>query len=100
VRLRLGTILRIVLAAGLTAWVVWTSHPAAIGAALAGTSWPWVLAACLLVVVEGNGAFGEGEAADLRGRIVEGVGGAGEGHNAGNGCQRDSKRLTHMGAPR
>jgi uncharacterized protein (TIRG00374 family) len=44
--------LRLVVAIGLTALVVWMSDPRAIGVALTQASWRWVLAACGLVLVD------------------------------------------------
>jgi uncharacterized protein (TIRG00374 family) len=53
VRVRLGTLLRLVVAVGLTAWYIfWKSDPADIGRAFGRTSWSWVLGACALVIVD------------------------------------------------
>ena len=52
VRLRFGTLLRFAVAVGLTAWIVWQADLTAIAAAFARTSWAWIGAACLLVVVD------------------------------------------------
>jgi glycosyltransferase 2 family protein len=52
VRLRLATLVRLAVAVGLTAWLLWRTDLASVGAAFARTSWAWVAAACLLVVVD------------------------------------------------
>lgn len=51
-RFRFGTLLRLVITLGLTAWMVHKAHPSAVGAALARASWPWVVAACLSVLLD------------------------------------------------
>ncbi|MCC7007334.1 MAG: flippase-like domain-containing protein [Acidobacteria bacterium] len=45
-------LIRLAVATGLTAIIVWMADPRAIGAALAGVSWGWLAAACALVLVD------------------------------------------------
>jgi uncharacterized protein (TIRG00374 family) len=47
-----GTLLRIAVAVGLTAFILWQSDPGAVGAALAGVDWRWMAATLLLVLVD------------------------------------------------
>ncbi len=49
---RASNFLRIVFAAGLTAYLFYKSHPHEVGAALAGVSWAWIGAAVLLVLLD------------------------------------------------
>ena len=51
-RRRLSTFARLAFAIGLTWWVVAKAEPARVGAALQGVSWPWVLGAVALVLVD------------------------------------------------
>ena len=48
----LGRIARIVVAAGLTGYILWRSDPSAVAAAAAGVDWRWVGVAILLVLVD------------------------------------------------
>lgn len=50
--MKLSTLLRIAVAVGLTAYMIWAADPARIAAALAGVSWTWIGAACALVLVD------------------------------------------------
>ena len=43
---------RHLIAIGLTLWALYLANPSEVGRALAGTAWPWVLLACLLVLVD------------------------------------------------
>jgi uncharacterized protein (TIRG00374 family) len=52
VRPRLTTFIRLTIAVGLTAWIVWRSDFSTVAGALARASGRWILAACLLVVVD------------------------------------------------
>jgi len=52
VRPRLSTALRLVVALGLTLWAFWAADPRQVADAFSRTSWPWILAACLLVLVD------------------------------------------------
>jgi glycosyltransferase 2 family protein len=45
-------VVRLAIAAGLTGYLLWISHPADIGRAALGASPPWLLAACALVLVD------------------------------------------------
>jgi len=47
-----GRIARIVVAAGLTGYILWRSDPSAVAAAAAGVDWHWVGVAVLLVLVD------------------------------------------------
>ena len=47
-----GALLRIAVALGLTAFILWQSDPRAIGAALAGANWRWIAATLALVLVD------------------------------------------------
>ena len=47
-----GRIARIVVAAGLTGYILWRSDPAAVAAAATGVEWRWVGVAVLLVLVD------------------------------------------------
>jgi glycosyltransferase 2 family protein len=49
---RFSTVLRLLVAIGLTLWAFWAANPRQVGEAFARTSWPWVLLACLLVLVD------------------------------------------------
>jgi glycosyltransferase 2 family protein len=44
--------LRHLIAIGLTLWALYLANPSEVGRALAETAWPWVLLACLLVLVD------------------------------------------------
>jgi len=52
VRPRLATLVRLAVAVGLTAWLLWRTDLSSVASAFARTSWSWVAAACLLVVVD------------------------------------------------
>ena len=47
-----GRIARIVVAAGLTGYILWRSDPSAVAAAAAGVDWRWIGVAVLLVLVD------------------------------------------------
>jgi uncharacterized protein (TIRG00374 family) len=47
-----GRIFRVLVAAGLTAYLLWRSDPSAVLAALAGTEWSWVVVVIALVLVD------------------------------------------------
>ena len=47
-----GALLRIAVALGLTAFILWQSDPRAVGAELAGVDWRWIAATLLLVLVD------------------------------------------------
>ena len=49
---RVSNLLRLLFAAGLTAYLLFKSHPQQVGAALAGVSWTWIGMAILLVLVD------------------------------------------------
>jgi uncharacterized protein (TIRG00374 family) len=49
---RLSTVLRLLVAIGLTYWAFRAADPRQVGDAFARTSWPWVALACLLVLVD------------------------------------------------
>lgn len=49
---RLSTFLRLAVAVGLTTYVLYHSEPGAVLVALRGVSWPWILWACVLVLVD------------------------------------------------
>src|SRR4029079_17475940 len=49
---RLSRIFRLVLAVGLTVWIVRRADPAMVGRALGHTQWVWVIAACGLVFAD------------------------------------------------
>ena len=51
-RLRLATLVRIAVAVGLTAWIVWDANLADIGAAFSRAAWPPLVAACALVIFD------------------------------------------------
>ena len=51
-RLHLGTLVRLAVAAGLTAWIVWQANLGDIGSAFARAAWTGVAAACGLVVFD------------------------------------------------
>ena len=49
---RASNVLRFVFAVGLTAYLLYRSHPGQVGEALRGVSWPWIGAAVLLVFAD------------------------------------------------
>jgi uncharacterized protein (TIRG00374 family) len=49
---RLSTVLRLLVAIGLTYWAFRAADPRQVGEAFARTSWPWIFLACLLVLVD------------------------------------------------
>jgi uncharacterized protein (TIRG00374 family) len=42
----------VAVAVGVTAYIIWRADPSRVGAALAAVSWPWIAAACALVLVD------------------------------------------------
>lgn len=48
----LSTAFRLLVAIGLTCWALWAADPRQVGEAFSQTAWPWVLLACLLVLVD------------------------------------------------
>ena len=48
----LNLVLRLVFAGGLTAWILWKSHPGDVAAAASGASWGPILLAMLLVLAD------------------------------------------------
>ena len=49
---RLGSALRLLVAVGLTLFILWRAHPADVLSSLAQASWPPIVVACLLVVAD------------------------------------------------
>jgi uncharacterized protein (TIRG00374 family) len=49
---RLSTVFRVIVALGLACWAFVSASPGQVLDAFARTSWPWVLAACLLVLLD------------------------------------------------
>lgn len=50
--MRPSTVFRPIVAVGLTLWALWAADPRQVGDAFVRTSWPWVAAACLLVLAD------------------------------------------------
>lgn len=50
--MRLSAVLRLIVALGLAYWAFVSANPSQVLDAFARTSWPWVLAACLLVLLD------------------------------------------------
>ena len=48
----IGRLVRIVVAAGLTGYILWRSDPPAVATAAAGVDWRWLGVAVLLVLVD------------------------------------------------
>jgi uncharacterized protein (TIRG00374 family) len=48
----LASLLRLIVAVGLTVLILWRAHPSKVGVALAHAAWPPILVACLLVLAD------------------------------------------------
>jgi glycosyltransferase 2 family protein len=48
----IGRLVRLLVAAGLTAFILWKIHPAQVWRATTGADWRWILAAVLLVLID------------------------------------------------